>query len=176
MATKLTIQGLEQQVYNARYFTPEDETGARQLIHPETNETAVLLEDGTTLKAKLVELSGHLAEAKTYADQKLTELVNGAPEAYDTLLEIANKLNDNDDQVAAMLQTIGEKANAADVYTKTEVEGLIAEVNSTITALNVYTKEETDAKIKAVPVVVTGTQNVADVTGLKATDIYCQFV
>lgn len=176
MATKVTIQGLEKEVYVGRYFTPEDADGNRQLIHPETNENAVLLEDGTKLKDKLVELAGNLKTAKDYTDEKLAALVNGAPEAYDTLMEIATKLGDNDDTVAAMLETIGTKANATDVYTKEELDAIIEEVEGNIAALDYYTKAETDAKVAAVPVVVTGEAAVTEVTGLKATDIYCQYL
>lgn len=49
--------------------------------------------------------------------QAISGLLDGAPEAYDTLVEIAAKLTDNDDVVAGILSTLATKANAADVAT-----------------------------------------------------------
>lgn len=49
--------------------------------------------------------------------QAIFDLLDGAPEAYDTLVEIAAKLTDNDDVVAGILSTLATKANAADVAT-----------------------------------------------------------
>ena len=67
---------------------------------------------------------------KTYVSEKIAEVVGEAPEALDTLKEISDKLGDNDDAVAALTATIADKADAADVYTKQEVDGLIAEVET----------------------------------------------
>lgn len=47
--------------------------------------------------------------------QAISDLLDGAPEAYDTLVEIADKLNDNDDVVAGMIAAIATKAVASDV-------------------------------------------------------------
>lgn len=47
--------------------------------------------------------------------QAISDLLDGAPEAYDTLVEIAAKLADNDDVVAGMIATIATKALASDV-------------------------------------------------------------
>lgn len=46
-------------------------------------------------------------------------LLSGAPEAYDTLSEIAEKLADQDDVASAMTAQIGQKADTTDVYGKT---------------------------------------------------------
>ena len=49
--------------------------------------------------AKKTETNGALAEAKKYADDAITALVNGAPETLDTLDELAAALKDNKDIV-----------------------------------------------------------------------------
>lgn len=56
--------------------------------------------------------------SKTQVDQRFQELIGAAPEALDTLEEIAEKLQDGDDIHAALVNSISEKA------TKEEVEAL----------------------------------------------------
>lgn len=53
-------------------------------------------------------------QATGYADQKIADLINGAPSTLDTLGEIAEAMQDNQDVVAALDQAIGTKANEAD--------------------------------------------------------------
>lgn len=53
---------------------------------------------------------------------KVENIIKDAPEAFDTLKEIADKLNDNDDVVASIINTLSEKASK-DLAT-TEVAGL----------------------------------------------------
>ena len=43
------------------------------------------------------EQNNALEEAKEYADQKINDLIDGAPEAMDTLKELADAINDNKD-------------------------------------------------------------------------------
>lgn len=50
-----------------------------------------------------------------YTDQKIAELINGAPSTLDTLGEIAEAMQDNQDVVAALEQAIGTKADEADL-------------------------------------------------------------
>lgn len=61
--------------------------------------------------AKKTETNGALAEAKKYADDAITALVNGAPETLDTLDELAAALKDNKDIVDVLNQSIGAKAD-----------------------------------------------------------------
>lgn len=56
-----------------------------------------------------------LEEAKGYADQKITDLVNGAPETMDTLKEISDAMTSNASVVQALDEAIGSKANASDL-------------------------------------------------------------
>ena len=59
---------------------------------------------------------------ETYVDGKITELVGGADEAYNTLKKLENELKDNDNAVAGLVTEIGNKADANhnhdDVYAK----------------------------------------------------------
>lgn len=65
-------------------------------------------------KADKLQVAVDIAAA---VSQAISDLLDGAPEAYDTLVEIAAKLTDNDDVVAGILSTLAIKANAADVTT-----------------------------------------------------------
>lgn len=56
---------------------------------------------------------------------KFDALIAGAPEALDTLKEIADKLGDDDDALAGLLSAVAGKANAADVYTKSEIGDIV---------------------------------------------------
>ena len=61
-----------------------------------------------------------------YVDGQITDLIGGATGTLDTLKEIADKLTAEDDVVAGLLNDIASKANAADVYTKTETDDAYA--------------------------------------------------
>ncbi|MBR1725272.1 MAG: hypothetical protein IJ724_01250 [Muribaculaceae bacterium] len=56
---------------------------------------------------------------------KFDALIAGAPEALDTLKEIADKLGDDDAALAGLLSAVAGKANAADVYTKSEIGDIV---------------------------------------------------
>ena len=68
--------------------------------------------------------------SEEYVNNRISEIIGEAPEALDTLKEIADKLGNNDNAVSGIIETLASKANAEDVYTKNDV----------------YTKEESDAK------------------------------
>lgn len=70
-----------------------------------------------------------------YVDEKVSALVNGAPETLDTLDEIAAALNDNADIVTTLNSAIGTKANASDVYTKTQADAAFQAKGTYLTAV-----------------------------------------
>lgn len=82
--------------------------------------------------------SSALSSAKTYTDQKVAALVNGAPETLNTLDELAAALKDNADIVDVLNEAIGSKASQTDLealeseldsyeeITSTEVQNLFA--------------------------------------------------
>ena len=108
-------------------------------------------------------------QTETDVNNAIKAVVGAAPEALDTLEEIAKKLKDGDDVVAALTATVSAKANSADVYTKTEIDnkGYLTEhqslsaystteqMNSAISdavatkanSADVYTKSEVDAEL-----------------------------
>lgn len=91
----------------------------------------VFLEDGTTLVDKLAELvtavnlRAKSADVTTEIQAAIAALIDGAPETYDTLKEIATYIGQNQSAVDALNAAIGAKAD------KTVVEAL----QSTISAL-----------------------------------------
>ena len=54
-----------------------------------------------------------LADAKSYADTKISSLVNGAPEQLDTLKELADAIEGNQAGVSDLLEQIGTKASTS---------------------------------------------------------------
>lgn len=58
-----------------------------------------------------------------------SEIVNGAPEAYDTLLEISNYLTANNDQITAILTAIGNRVRFDAAQTLTTEQKLQACTN-----------------------------------------------
>ena len=58
--------------------------------------------------------------SKSYTDQKVADLINGAPETLDTLKEIADAIHENEDVVDALNQAIGTKANQSDLNNHSE--------------------------------------------------------
>lgn len=65
-----------------------------------------------------------LSQAKLYTDNQISELVGAAPDELNTLKELADALNENETIFEALETTVGNKANSADVYTKTESDNL----------------------------------------------------
>lgn len=81
------------------------------------DQTALELDAGQVVSGVLddaripstITRDSELAEAVAAA---LVALRNGAPEAFDTLMEIIDRISDDEDAVAALLTTVGTKANA----------------------------------------------------------------
>ena len=71
---------------------------------------------------------------KTEVDNRIKSVVGTAPEALDTLGEIANVLNGNGDAIEAINGVLAGKANSADVYTKAEVDSKVKNVSDNLTA------------------------------------------
>ena len=119
-------------------------------------------------EAKVNELileKGYQTEAQVNA--AIQKVVGAAPEALDTLAEIAEVLQGKEDAenpVVGLIETVGKKANSADVYTKEQVDAketaLQASINANVQSINaanaailtkanasdVYTKAQADEK------------------------------
>ena len=71
-----------------------------------------------------VDFTGYATEI--YVDNKVADLVNSAPEALNTLGELATALETHEDAYDALLETVGDKA------TKTELEDMKSELSESI--------------------------------------------
>lgn len=72
--------------------------------------------DGTPiLLIQEINVSELLANANKYTNTKISELVDGAPEAMDTLKELADAISQNSDIMSALQSAIGNKANEAEL-------------------------------------------------------------
>lgn len=101
-----------------------------------------------------VDFTGYATE--TYVDNKVADLVNSAPEALNTLGELATALENHEDAYDALLETVGGKA------THTDLENLKEELSESITS------EADEWKV------VDGEGNMVlsvDATGLHTTDL-----
>lgn len=65
--------------------------------------------------AQQAALNAYYQQSTGYTDQKIADLIGGAPSTLDTLGEIADAMSDNQDVVAALNTAIGTKANQAEM-------------------------------------------------------------
>lgn len=92
---------------------------AKNIAKPEYTKNEIGLEnvDNTSDLNKPVSIAQQkaiddaYANSNGYTDQKISELINGAPTSLDTLGELAKAMTDNADVVSALEQAIGSKAN-----------------------------------------------------------------
>ena len=71
------------------------------------------MESAESAAKSATEAANYSKNAKEYTDQRITELVGGAPEALDTLKEISDALENNDSVVGSILHELGEKVTAS---------------------------------------------------------------
>ena len=62
-----------------------------------------------------------LQDAKAYADQKVSDLIDGAPGALDTLKEIADQLGNDESAVGALTNTVASNLSEAKSYADSKV-------------------------------------------------------
>lgn len=77
---------------------------------------------------------------------EVSKIIGAAPEAYDTLKEVADYIESDLSNASAMLASIANKANSADVYTKSEANAkyaLKSDIPAPTDLSNYYTKQET---------------------------------
>ena len=104
------------------------------------NKTYVDTGDTNTLSEAKEYNDAAYANANAYTDQKIADLINGAPTTLDTLGEIATAMSENKDVVTALNQAIGEKANQAELDTHTGNDV----IHTTNTEKNAWNKNTTD--------------------------------
>lgn len=99
-----------------------------------------------------VDLSDYYTKEQvdTAIEKSITDIIDGAPETYNTFKEISNYIESDLSNTAAMLNTINNKANSGDVYTKSQSDAKYATSGELTTVENkipdmtqYYTKDET---------------------------------
>jgi hypothetical protein len=98
----------------------DDRTTNRSYQLP--NFANLLADDVTRLRAALQSIDADIFARYTKAevDTLLTGLIQGAPGALDTLNELAAALGDDPNFAATITNQLAQKANSADVYTRTQ--------------------------------------------------------
>jgi len=98
----------------------DDRTTNRSYQLP--NAGNFLAEDVVRLRAALAAIDADIFAryTKVEVDQLITNLINGAPGALDTLNELADALGDDANFAATVAAQLAQKANANNVYTKGE--------------------------------------------------------
>lgn len=121
-----SLKDFDSEILSKKYLQSNDEqlhTHANEEVLNRLNvsDTGTLLFDGNEIKTdsqairQLIDLS--YANANTYTDERIAELINGAPSTLDTLKEIADALEENGDVVQTLHDAIGSKTDQADLET-----------------------------------------------------------
>ena len=122
--------------------------GIDYLVRPDMNNYYTKNEVDSAISNIHIDLTGYATQE--YVDNQIREefstILNAAPEAYDTFKEIADYIESDLSNTAAMLASINNKADKSEAYTKVEANAKFAE-KSEIPVLpdmtKYYTKEET---------------------------------
>lgn len=125
--------------------------GALTELMVKTNVTNVYVDDTTTLAAKLAEIITSLNKKATTEEMNaaiaaaISDLIDGAPAAYDTLKELAAAIAENEDVVGALNSAIGNKAD------KSTVQAIQVTVNSlgSLATKSVVSESDLDSALKA---------------------------
>lgn len=99
--------------------------------------TGVVADLATESSARVAGDASTLTSAQTYTDNAISDLVNGAPVALDTLKELADALADEESALNALITTVDNN--------KTELEADLAFVSGAVDTLN----SDLDAEVAA---------------------------
>ncbi len=112
MATILIKRGLQANLDNVTL-----EYGEIALAY-NADKTAIALYAGDGNGGKVLinpdvsgDITGILSQAESYTDTQISNLVNGAPAAMDTLKELADAISANSDIMTALQSAIGDKVD-----------------------------------------------------------------
>ena len=106
----------------------------------------------TSKANKTTTLSGYGitdAYTKPQVDQKISDLVNSAPETLATLNELASALGNDPNFATTIATQIGNKANSSDVYNKSETDTLLSGLAKTSDLATVATSGDYNDLINA---------------------------
>jgi hypothetical protein len=90
------------------------------------------------------DIEAALVDAKSYADGKISDLVNGAPVALDTLKELADKLGEEESALNALIVQVDENLQDAKDYTDQKISEIPA-----VDLSGYYTKSEVDSEVSS---------------------------
>ena len=94
-----------------------------------------------------VDLSNYYNKEETNAaiDTAISKVIDNAPEAYNTLKEIAEYIESDADAAATMLADIAKKADKSEVYTIEQIDQKLEDLSNTggVDLSDYYTKSET---------------------------------
>jgi hypothetical protein len=90
-------------------------TGLLGEVTIDTDLNCLRIHDGETPGGEIVAVTATTTQA--LIEQAIADLLNGAPEALDTLKELADAFGENSDSIADILTTLANKANSADLAT-----------------------------------------------------------
>ncbi|MCM1531934.1 MAG: hypothetical protein NC114_06640 [Ruminococcus flavefaciens] len=86
--------------------------GVQQTLHFETSSDLVLRPDGTNMEASMATMYSDMDQMKTELLQKITsditEIIDGSPEAFNTLKEFYDWTQDHETDALSMLASINE--------------------------------------------------------------------
>lgn len=111
------------------------ETASQNSVDELTNQVA-LKANSANVYTK-IEIDGKDYASKAEVDARIKTVVGDAPEALDTLKEIADRLESDNDAIVAINGILAGKANSDDVYTKTEVNEKL-DLKANTADLNTY--------------------------------------
>lgn len=112
------------------------------------------------------DLTGYATE--DYVDGKVADLVNSAPEALDTLKELADALNNDANYAATINTALGTKADKSDTYTKTEVDDAIAAIDLSEYATETYVDNAITNLVNGAPEALNTLKELSDALGSDA--------
>jgi hypothetical protein len=98
----------------------------------------------TEASARATGDSNTLTSAQSYTDTAISNLVDSAPAALDTLNELSAALGDDANFATTVTNSLATKANSVDVYTKTQSDARYEPIDSA------YTKAEADARYEPI--------------------------
>lgn len=138
---KETIGSIAHSVEEAKHYADEtfQPKGDYLTEHQDISNLATKAEL-SNVEAKIPSLEGYAKESDV--DKKIADVVNGAPEQFDTLKEIADALKNNDDAVSSIVSTLATKANADEVYNKNDVDTKETAINNAISTLDTKVDNE----------------------------------
>lgn len=97
------------------------------------------------------QIAAEETRANDYTNQKVADLINGAPETLDTIKELADAIQDNKDVETALNEAINKKANQDEVDTKfNDVYDKLSKAGTVLT-YETYNEYKTDYDAGLIP-------------------------